>query len=111
MNLRSLMQAAPAKAIELFTRLAETTDTAVKTRERLFADLKVELEKHVELEEKHLFPVLRKQLETKELATTGARDNKELRAMLSELDTLPKNDETFLPIRGAAEGVSPARPR
>lgn len=97
MNLRSLMQAGPAKAVELFTKLAETPDTALKTRERLFAELKTELEKHVELEEKHLFPVLRKQPETKELVATAIRDNKDLRIMLSELDALPKNDEAFLP--------------
>jgi uncharacterized protein (TIGR02271 family) len=97
MNLRSLMQAGPAKAVELFTKLAETPDTAVKTRERVFAELKAELEKHVELEQKYLFPVLRKQAETKELVGPAIRDNKTLRAMLNELDALPKNDEEFLP--------------
>src|SRR4051794_14484991 len=91
------MQTGPAKAVELFTRLAETPDTAVKTRERVFAELKAELEKHVELEQKYLFPVLRKQAETKELVAPALRDNKALRAMLNELDALPKNDEGFLP--------------
>jgi len=33
MNLRTLMQVGPAKANELFARLAETSDGAVKTRE------------------------------------------------------------------------------
>ena len=58
MTLRTLMQAGPAKANELFARLAETSDGAVKTRERLFAELKAELEAHTDLEEQHLFPVL-----------------------------------------------------
>src|SRR4051812_49140908 len=97
MTLRSLMQAGPAKATELFTRLAETPDTALKTRDRLFAELKAELEKHVELETKYLFPVLRKQADTKELVAAAIRDNKELRAMLTDLDALPKNDDAFLP--------------
>jgi len=96
MNLRSLMQAGPAKAVELFAKLADTPETAVKTRERLFAELKTELETHVELEQKHLFPILRKQAETKELVATAIRDNKELRTKLAELDTLPKNDAAFL---------------
>ncbi len=96
MTLRTLMQAGPAKAAELFARLAETSDNAVKTRERLFTDLKVGLEQHVDMEEQHLFPILRKQPDTKELVTVAARDNKELRAKLGELDALPKNDETFL---------------
>ena len=96
MTLRTLMQAGPAKANELFTRLAETSDGALKTRERLFAELKAELEQHAGLEEQHLFPILRKHAGTKELVTAVIRDNKDLRAKLGELDGLPKNDETFL---------------
>lgn len=96
MTLRTLMQAGPAKANELFTRLAETSGTAVRTRERLFAELKGELEAHTDLEEQHLFPVLRKHAEAKELVAGAIRDNKELRAALADLDVLPKNDETFL---------------
>ncbi|MBV9748837.1 MAG: hypothetical protein JO157_08480, partial [Acetobacteraceae bacterium] len=52
MTLRTLMQAGPAKANELFTKLFETSDGAIKTRERLFAELKAELETHVDLEER-----------------------------------------------------------
>src|SRR3954454_16920139 len=97
MNLRSLMQAGPAKAVELFARLANTSDTALKTRERLFSELKAELDNHLQLEEKHLFPVLRRQADTKDLVAAPLRDSKDLRTMLSELDTLPKNDPAFLP--------------
>src|SRR5919107_895029 len=84
MNLRTLMQSGPAKANELFARLAETSDGAVKTREKLFAELKAELEQHTSLEEQHLFPVLRRNPETKGLV-----------AKLAELEGLPKNDEAF----------------
>src|SRR4051794_3467760 len=96
LTLRTLMQAAPAKAADLFTRLADTSSNAVKTRERLFAELKTGLEQHVDLEEQHLFPILRKQPETRELVTAAIRDNKELRAKLGELDALSKGDELFL---------------
>ncbi len=96
MTLRTLMQAGPAKANDLFTRLAETSDGALKTREKLFAELKGELEAHTKLEEQHLFPVLRKHAETKELVAGAIKDNKELHAALAELDALPKNDEAFL---------------
>ena len=96
LTLRTLMQAGPAQANELFTKLAETSDGALKTRERLFAELKAELEQHADLEEQHLFPVLRKHAETKELVVGAIKDNKELRGQLAELDALPKNDETFL---------------
>src|SRR3954463_6482557 len=95
MNLRTLMQAAPAKANELFSRLSETSDGAVKTREKLFAELKAELELHTSLEEQHLFPILRRNAETRGLVADAIKDNKELRAKLAELDGLPKNDEAF----------------
>lgn len=95
MNFKSMMQSGPAKAIELFGRLAETSDGAVKTRERLFAELRAELELHTSLEEQHLFPILRRNAETRELVAEAIRDNKELRATLADLDAMPKNDQTF----------------
>lgn len=95
MNFRTMMQSGPAKAIELFGRLAETSDGAVKTRERLFTELKAELELHTSLEEQHLFPILRKNAETKDLVIDAIRENKDLRAKLSELDAMPKNDHAF----------------
>jgi iron-sulfur cluster repair protein YtfE (RIC family) len=95
MSFRTLMQAAPAKANELFAKLSETSDSAVKTREKLFADLKAELELHTHLEEQHLFPVLRRNAETKGLVADAIKDNRELRAKLAELEALPKNDEGF----------------
>jgi stress response protein YsnF/iron-sulfur cluster repair protein YtfE (RIC family) len=94
-NFRTMMQSGPAKAMELFARLAETSDGAVKTRERLFAELKAELELHTSLEEQHLFPILRKNAETKDLVADAIRDNKELRAKLAELEAMPKNDQAF----------------
>lgn len=93
MTLRSLMR--PAKANELFAKLSETSDGAVKTRERLFAELKAELEFHASLEEQHLFPVLRRNPETKDLVADAIRDNKELRAKVAELDGMAKNDAIF----------------
>jgi len=93
MTLRSLMR--PAKANELFAKLSETSDGAVKTRERLFAELKAELEFHTSLEEQHLFPVLRRNPETKDLVADAIRDNKELRAKVAELDGMAKNDAIF----------------
>jgi uncharacterized protein (TIGR02271 family) len=97
MTLRTLMQAGPAKVNELFTRLAETSDGALKTREKIFAELKTELEAHTDLEEQHLFPVLRKHAETRDLVAGAIKDNKELRVAVAELDALPKTNETFLP--------------
>src|SRR3954451_8172995 len=95
MSFRVLMQAGPAKANDLFARLSDTSDGAVKTREKLFSELKAELELHTSLEEEHLFPILRRHAETRALVADAIKDNKELRAKLAELDGLPKNDEAF----------------
>ncbi len=95
MTFRMMMQSGPAKALDLFARLADTSDGAVKTRERLFAELRAELELHTSLEEQHLFPILRKNAETKDLVVDAIRDNKELRAKLAELEAMPKNDPAF----------------
>src|SRR5215217_1834798 len=95
MSFRTLMLAGPTKANELFARLSETSDGAVKTREKLFAELKAELEQHTSLEEEHLFPVLRRNPETKGLVADAVKDNKKLRTKLAELEALPKNDDVF----------------
>src|ERR1700761_734418 len=95
MSLQTLMQAGPTKANDLFSRLAETSIGAVKTRERLFAELKSELEQHAMLEEQHLFPVLERSDETRQLVEEATKDNTHLRELLSQLSAIPKNDEAF----------------
>ena len=94
-TIRQLIQTSPAKATELFTKLAETSGNAVKTRERLFSELKEELELQMRLEEQHLFPVLRKHKETKNLVSDALNDNKETRKALTELERTPKESEEF----------------
>jgi uncharacterized protein (TIGR02271 family) len=94
-TIRQLIQTAPAKANELLGRLVDTSDTAVKTRERLFSDLKAELELLATLEEEHLFPVLKKHKETKALVTEALNDNKQTRKLIAELEQTPKESEEF----------------
>ena len=95
MTITQMIQTSPAKANELFGKLADTGEGAVKTREKLFAELKEELELHARLEEQHLFPVLRKHKETKDLVADAVNDNKQTRALLAELERLPKDSEDF----------------
>lgn len=94
-TIRQLLQSSPAKANELFAKLADTSDGAVKTRERLFADLKAELELLAKLEEEHLFPALTKHKATKGLVSGALADNKQIKTLLDELESIPKNDEEF----------------
>lgn len=94
-TIRQLVQTSPAKANELLARLVDTSDTAVKTRERLFADLKAELDLLAKLEEEHLFPVLKKYKETKELVSEAINDNKQIRKLVAELEQTPKESGEF----------------
>jgi hypothetical protein len=94
-TIRQLIQTSPAKANELFAKLVDTSERAVKTRERLFLELKDELELLAGLEEQHLFPVLRKHNEAKDLATEAVNNNKQTRQLLAELEQIPKESEEF----------------
>src|ERR687897_1739945 len=94
-TIRQLIQTSPVRANELFAKLVDTSETAVKTREKLFAELKDELERLASLEEQHLFPVLRKHKDLKELVREALNDNKATRKLLTELDHTPKDSEEF----------------
>jgi hypothetical protein len=94
-TIRQLIQTSPARANELFAKLVDTSENAVKTRERLFADLKEELELLASLEEQHLFPVLRKHKDLKDLVRESLNDNKATRKLLAELDHTPKESDEF----------------
>jgi hypothetical protein len=88
-------QAPPDRANELFEKLLATSDNAVKTRERLFADLKEELELLASLQEEHLFPVLRRH-GMLDLLQEASNDNDETAALLSQLELMPKNSAEFI---------------
>lgn len=94
-TIRQLIQSSPTKANELFAKLVDTSENAVKTREKLFAELKDELELLASLEEQHLFPVLRKHKDLKDLVREALNDNKATHKLLAELDHTPKDDEAF----------------
>jgi hypothetical protein len=92
---RRFSQAPPDKANELFDKLLATSDNAVKTRERLLADLKEELELLATLQEEHLFPVLTRH-GMQDLVREATNDNQQTAALLGELERMPKNDAEFV---------------
>lgn len=93
---KNFSRTSPDKANELFAKLLETSDTAVKTRERLFADLRAELELLASLQEQYLFPVLRDHKETQDLVSGAMQDIQETGALLADLDQTPRNDPEFI---------------
>ncbi len=93
---RRFSQTSPDKANDLFAKLLDTSDTAIKTRERLFTSLKEELELLANLQEQYLFPVLRKHEDMAGLVQAATNDNRETSALLEELDRMPKGSGDFL---------------
>lgn len=93
--LQQQMQTGTAKANEIFAKLVDTSPTAVKTRERLFADLKGELDRQAKFEEQRLFPVLKKHDETKDLVAEALKSNQQMHKLLAELERSPKDSEAF----------------
>ncbi len=96
MILRQTIQAAPEKAAALIAKLAATSNQAVKSRESLYAELSDELVRYIEIEEQYLLPLLRKHPETKDLAVSALKGNKDLRSSLEKLSGLPKDNDAFL---------------
>jgi len=92
---RRFSQAPPDKANELFEKLLATSNNAVKTRERLFAELKGELELLASLQEEHLFPVLR-QHGMQDLVREASNDYDQTNALIAELEAMPKSSSEFL---------------
>jgi len=95
MPARHFSQTPPDRANDLFDRLLATSDGAAKTRERLFADLKDELELLASLQEQHLFPILQRH-GMDDLLKAAAGDNEETGRLLQELEGMPKNSSEFL---------------
>lgn len=96
MNVTQSIQTNPAKALELFTRLSETSDGSVKTRERLLDELKIEIESYAQIEEAQLLAALRKHKDTRSLANDAAAENRQVRKMLGEMEEMPKDSCEFL---------------
>jgi hypothetical protein len=90
-----MMQSRPTKALDLLSKLLDTSDGALKTRDRLLSELKQELHDMAVLEEQHLFPVLRKHKDMKDLVRAAVDDNKETKSLLADLERTPRDSEEF----------------
>jgi hemerythrin superfamily protein len=92
MNLYQLLKQDHQKVKRLFERLGEASDGTAKQRERLFAELKRELELHTAVEEKHFYPALRDRDEARELVEESLEEHGEVKRLLEELDQADKEE-------------------
>jgi len=96
MTFDEFIQDGLGKADKLFDKLAQSGPNAVKTRERLFSDLKAELSHLSHFERHHLIPVLGDQKKTRPLVKALEKDDAKVAELLAELDTAPRAGDDFL---------------
>lgn len=70
----------------IFKELEETTERALKKRQSLFSELKLELTVHALAEEKFLYPLLKDADESHELALEAVEEHKVVKKLLKELE-------------------------
>ncbi|HKP95582.1 MAG TPA: hemerythrin domain-containing protein [Fibrobacteria bacterium] len=95
MDVYKLLHEDHIKVKSLFKELEDTTERAVKTREHLFANLKMELTLHAEAEERFFYPRLEPPKETHELTLEALEEHKVVKTLLAELDEDDKGTEEW----------------
>lgn len=95
MNVYDLLKEDHKKVAAIFEKLEPTTERALKTREELFNKLNSELEVHTAVEEKILYPVLKKAAETRDITFEAFEEHHVIKELLEELSTTPKDTEEW----------------
>jgi iron-sulfur cluster repair protein YtfE (RIC family) len=76
--------------------MTQIEDGPVSHREELFTTLQDALEKHMQLEEKHFYPQVKKIKELKDLAVDALEEHEEAKNFLSQLEDMDLDDEEWL---------------
>ncbi|HJQ69326.1 MAG TPA: hemerythrin domain-containing protein [Blastocatellia bacterium] len=95
MDIFALLKQDHEKVAGIFEQLEPTTERAEKTREELFARLKAELDLHALLEETILYPALKQEGETREIALEGVEEHRVVKQLLKELEAMPVTSEQW----------------
>lgn len=87
------------KVKHALNRILDTTDGAEKTREKLFGEIKQDLEIHTRFEEEVFYPQFRKAKadeEAEEEVDDALEEHDEAKSMLEELSAMDKTSEEFV---------------
>jgi hemerythrin superfamily protein len=96
MDLVSFLKREHGHINTLLEKLADTSEGAVKTREKLFDQVKTDLETHSAIEEKQLYPRLKKQPELKDLEKHAEQEHHRVSQMLRQIAKMPVDGEEFM---------------
>jgi len=93
MKLWTLLKHDHREVSKLFAQIKKS-DGGEK-QEKLFKNLKQELELHTKLEETHLYPVLMKHEQTKDLAKHAREEHGEVKKLLKQMSALSVGDDEW----------------
>ena len=97
MDALKLLKDDHATVKSLLQQLESTTERGVKTRDELFTRIKAELTVHETIEEEIFYPALRDHPKAKEIVLEGYEEHNVVDRLLSDLEQLPYDDETWGP--------------
>lgn len=84
------------KVKALLTKVQETSDGAEKTRDKLFAEIKADLEIHTEFEEKVFYPQARKATGMDDEIEDDLEEHAEAKELLSKLSSTQSTTEEWM---------------
>ncbi len=100
MDFVQIIKSEHARVNDMLDKRGDTSDGAVKTRERLTGQIATALDEHSRKEETYLYPALRRHRdvskETGEFLAGAEAAHDQIRRMAAELDDMAKDDEGFL---------------
>jgi hypothetical protein len=83
------------KVKKILNDLDSTTERGVKTREELFAKVKLELEVHETIEEEIFYPALKEHPKLKDLVLEAYEEHHVVDTVMAEIRDVPYDDETW----------------
>jgi len=95
MNAFALLKADHKKVAGILEKLDSTTERGVKTREELFAQLKMELDVHARIEETIFYPAIEEAKETRDITLEAFEEHRLVKQLLAELDKMSKDQEEW----------------
>jgi hemerythrin-like domain-containing protein len=88
MEIYSVLKQDHRKVQDIINALCETTEKALQKRERLFTELKRELDIHSRLEEELFYPTLKEKEKTKKITYEAYQEHLLVENLLNEMDKL-----------------------
>ncbi|MGH2773018.1 MAG: hemerythrin domain-containing protein [Actinomycetota bacterium] len=95
MNALDLLEKDHREVEKMLEELDKTTVRGIKTRQEGLAKLKAELTVHETIEEEILYPALKENPKSKEVALEGFEEHHVVDMVMAEIEATPVDDETW----------------